>query len=238
MMNMWVSHSLGLISSLSIPLFSTASHEDLDSGDTVFKDDSSLCPFLLECGPFSHSLLHRKREACYSNSGSWVVDGWLSLLQLFHCLPLLLLSFLYPFHHLFQSSTLLVLLPCPTSLIFLVFMFRVFSSFSIFVIMFPSLTESSLPFIAYTFCVSLCLSLSLREWSTPTVGCAVNEMDGSWWFPVRNAGGSFILSSGYESHWCLGLLSMLDKELFWLLVQYPKFFPHFPHFWTNWYVLG
>lgn len=40
MMNMWVSHSLGLISSLSIPLFSTASREDYDGGDAVFKDDS------------------------------------------------------------------------------------------------------------------------------------------------------------------------------------------------------
>lgn len=113
-----------------------------------------LCPFPLGCGRFSHSLLHRKREACYSNSGSWVVDGWLSFLQLFHCLPLLLLTFLWSFHHLFQSSTLLVLLPCSTSLIFYVFMSHVFS-FSIFVIMFPSLTESSLPFIAYTFCVAL-----------------------------------------------------------------------------------
>jgi hypothetical protein len=40
-------------------------------------------------------------------------------------------------------------------------MFHVFFlfPFSIFVIMFPSLTESSLPFIAYTFCVALSLSL-------------------------------------------------------------------------------
>jgi hypothetical protein len=34
------------------------------------------------------------------------------------------------------------------------------------------------------------LSFSLGEWPKPTVGFAVNEIDGSWWFPVQNDSGS------------------------------------------------
>lgn len=130
MMNMWVSHSLGLISSLSIPLFSTASHEDCDRGDAVFKDDSFSLLFVQGAGASpTLSCIKKKEKLVTATPGVelWTVDCL--FYSFFTVLPLLLLPFLYPFHHLFQSSTLLVLLPCSTSLIFQVFMSHVFSFF-------------------------------------------------------------------------------------------------------------
>ena len=163
MMNMWVSHSLGLISSLIIPLFSTASREDYcvcNSGDGVFKEESFSVLFVQGegCSPTLSCIEKLKLVTATPRVQLWTVDC------LFYSFFPVCLSFFYPFagpfHHLFQSSTLIVLLPCSTLLIFQVLMFHVFFCLSVLVIMFPSLTESSLPFIVYTFCIAFSLSLS------------------------------------------------------------------------------
>jgi hypothetical protein len=137
-------------------------------------------------------------------------------------------------------------------LLFSRFLFHILSSLSIFSINFPSLSQLSFTVSFFHRIYFLWWSFSLGEWPKPPGGCAVNEMDESWWFRFET-----VAEVGCSRSALWALLRYAQWSCFpdWpsfvlignttlILFYFISFHfisllpPYFPSIGTNWYMIA